>query len=112
VGVSVYFLFGGRKLRRMVRRRQSLYGGSPKRDFSEATPAHIAEQILVSVGMPPGRSGNQIEFLPDAEAGYAALVSLIEQSQRSIHVMTFILHRDETGRAWAEDVSTLVAPLL
>jgi len=49
--------------------------------------------------MPPGRSGNRIEFLPNGEAGYAALASLIERSQRSIHMMTFILHRDETGRA-------------
>lgn len=101
-GVPAYLLFGGRKVRRMVRRKEALYGQPEEGRQPENVSQQTTERVLVTAGMPPARRGNRIEFLPDGEAGFAGLTSLIEGARQSVHLMTFLMRRDETGRAIVE----------
>jgi len=99
IGVPVYLLFGGRKLKRMAGRKEDLHilgdeKAADGRNFERST-----ERILAAAGMPPACPMNQVELLPNGEAGYAALVSLLEGAKRSIHVTTFILGRCSVGRS-------------
>jgi cardiolipin synthase len=98
-GVPAYLLLGGRKIRRMMRRKDALYEVPQQSPSANRASPHITERVLVTAGMPPARGGNRIEFLPHGEAGFAALTSLIAAAKRSVHLMTFLLKRDQTGRA-------------
>ena len=109
VGVPAYFLFGGRKLRRMAGRKRALFGGPKPGAADDRNATRITEQILVTAGMPSCRDGNQIDFIGDGRAGFDALVSLIEGAEHSIHLMTFILKQDETGRAIVDLLSRKAA---
>jgi cardiolipin synthase len=42
--------------------------------------------------------GNAVRFLTNGEAAYAELEQRIREAQHTIHLMTFILGRDDTGR--------------
>jgi cardiolipin synthase len=98
VGVPLYILIGGRKFRRMAGRKQALFDlPGPRRSHYGGIRGTI-ERILSTAGMPPARHGNKVTFLPDGQAGYAALVSAIELARESIHLMTFILGDDAVGR--------------
>jgi len=115
VGVPLYLLFGGRKLRRMVRHKGLLYEpsgstsgkGQPAEGVGQQAWSGIAdgpiarptERVLAQMGIPPARDRNRIELLGDGTAAYVALMELIEQATESIHLMTFILGRDDVGRA-------------
>ena len=101
VGVPAYLLLGGRKMRRAERRKEALYPPSQSPASADESIPEV-ERVLITAGMPPARDGNRIEFLPNGQAAFKALVALIEGAQRSIHVTTFILGRGETGRAIVE----------
>lgn len=98
VGVPLYLIIGGRKLGRRVQMKGTLYGQGPGAGVLVETCCD-AEQILVSAGMPPKRCGNEVALHFNGESAFAALMELIEGAQSSIHATTFILGRDETGRA-------------
>lgn len=109
VGVPAYLLLGGRKLPRWAGRKKPLYDatGAPAFDAAEA-PSRV-EDVLVAASMPPAREGGTMVFLPDGEAAYRELRALIEGAQQRIHIMTFILGRDEIGRSLVELLSRKAA---
>ncbi len=98
LGVPAYFLFGGRKIARRRGKKKGLYSksGSNSPRFEGMDPL---ECILSVAHMPPQRPAGRFEFIPDGEKAYATLRDLIAQAEHSIHVMTFILGRDEVGKA-------------
>lgn len=99
VGVPFYLFFGGRKLRRLARTKSHvlpvipgatlLPGNSVNRPIAQAT---------VSAGAPPPVGGNTLEILADGQEMFAALETHIRGARHSIHITTFILSRDKTGR--------------
>ena len=99
VGVPLYLLFGGRKLRRLAQRKSHL---RPILPAEVSTPAKFAQTpvalTISSAGAPPPISGNTIKFLHTGEEAYAALEQHIRAAKHSIHITTFILGRDDTGR--------------
>lgn len=98
VGVPLYLLFAGRKLRRRVSAKGRLTGDA---DVTPGVPAGLGaeiERLLVSEGLPAATTGNALQLLPDGESAYRALRRQIEGASRSIHVSTFILGRDAVGR--------------
>ncbi len=98
VGVPLYFLFGGRKLRGVVNQKPALYPRS-RREPHQGKMVTATERVLASAGMPPAREGNRVEFLCDGQAAYNTIFSLIDGAERSIHLMTFILGHDHTGHS-------------
>jgi cardiolipin synthase A/B len=98
VGVPAYILFGGRKLSWWAGAKMPLYEPVHPLPFDAAETPSRVENVLIAAGMPPARPGGSVEFLPDGESTYAALLDLIEGASERIHVMTFILGRDDVGR--------------
>jgi len=99
LGVPAYLLLGGRKILRMARQKTSLYELQEPEPVDNGSPYSMIQRVLVTAGMPPARAGNRVELIPHGNAGYRTMVSLIENAREYIHLNTFILGRDETGKA-------------
>src|SRR5580698_10005682 len=70
VGVPLYILFGGRKLKRLESHRAPLPLELPDdRPFKNDT-----EKLLCSTGVPRSRIGNRVEILTKGEEAYRSLV--------------------------------------
>lgn len=99
VGVPLYLMFGGRKLRRLAARKSRLV---PRLSEAPATPSAFATwpvaHTIMSSGAGAPVAGNQLQLLTTGEATFAALEREIRAAQHTIHISTFILGRDETGR--------------
>src|SRR5262249_291557 len=61
VGVPLFIMFGGRKVRRVAGRKQPIY------QVSEPSPdgdhGNAVERLLASYGVPPPRNGNRLELV-------------------------------------------------
>lgn len=97
VGVPAYLLFGGRKLYRWAGRKRYLYEALPSGD--RARPESLIERVLITAGMPPARRDNHVEILTNGTEAYRRLLELIDNAEHSIDIMTFILGRDDVGKA-------------
>ncbi len=108
VGVPLYLVFGGRKLAK-VRVRKRLFPETHPARAPEATLIDEAEGILVSAGLPSSRRGGRLTFIPDGQHAHYALHDLLASARESIHVITFILGRDEVAREIIDSLSKKAA---
>lgn len=99
VGVPLYLVLGGRKLRRLLARkspfRSSLPGLAP---VPSVAAASATAQTATASGASPPVGGNSLRLLTTGEEAFKALEQHILAAQHSIHITTFILGRDDTGR--------------
>ncbi|ACB76147.1 phospholipase D-like domain-containing protein [Opitutus terrae] len=98
VGVPLYLLLGGRKLRRLAERKSRLRPTLPAGAPTPTTDAEAVAQTVMASGAAAPVAGNRLTLLTTGEAAYAALERGIRGARHSIHVTTFILGRDDTGR--------------
>jgi len=100
VGVPLYLLFGGRKLKRLIARKSriapTLEGSTPPFDLTGQLLPTV--QTINASGACPPTAGNSVRFLPTGEEMYAEVAKQIRDAKHSIHITTFILGRDDTGR--------------
>lgn len=103
VGVPLYLLLGGRKLRRLAARKAPLAPKLPNRPDTPPIFAHrpVAQTIMASGAGAPV-AGNRFQLLTSGEETFAELERQIRQARHVIHITTFILGRDETGRRLIE----------
>jgi cardiolipin synthase len=97
IGVPLYLLVGGRKMRRMAGQKGRLYDrnmGEPGGEFGPGT-----ERVLRSFGVPPATRGNRVEFVSSGVEAYQQLMQVIDGAERSVHITTYILGRDAVGEA-------------
>ncbi|MFT3869724.1 MAG: phospholipase D-like domain-containing protein [Nibricoccus sp.] len=100
VGVPLYMIFGGRKLKRLIARKTRI---APTLDGSQP-PFDLTGQLLPTVqtinasGACPPTVGNEVQLLTTGEDMFAALTDQIRNAKHSIHITTFILGHDETGK--------------
>jgi len=94
LGVPLYFMFGGRKSRKLAKNKRA-----------------ITDRALDIAKQPrepplPGRGyrsqGNLFALLPDGEAAFARLCCEIDDAEHTIHIATYILGNDATGQAIVE----------
>lgn len=91
-GVPLYLVFGGRKIRRLVRKKLEIQ--------------RLAAQVAREEGLPRTgffgessvSSGNSVTFLEDGVSAYRTLCEQIALAQESIYITTYILGRDGIGR--------------
>lgn len=99
VGVPLYLLLGGRKLRRLAERKTRLL---PRLPHGTDSPFPVGEspttQTIISAGGTPPVAGNAMRLLKTGEDAYGALEHGIRTAQSNIHITAFILGRDDTGR--------------
>jgi cardiolipin synthase len=100
VGVPLYLLIGGRKLRRIARAKSRVLPVLPASVLDSAAQGAygpVAKTVVGAGGLPPV-SGNRVRLLTTGEEEFAALEEQIRGAKHCIHITTFILSRDETGR--------------
>jgi len=99
VGVPLYLLIGGRKLRRLIKRKRQLHPELPEGAIypKEVIGGSIAH-ALTGAGASPAVSGNRLSLLTTGEEEYALLVKHITEAKHTIHITTFIFKGDETGK--------------
>lgn len=95
VGVPLYLIFGGRKIKERSASKQRLYTMHATPNVEKGTTAYM----LCASGAPEPTKDNRVEMLETGELAYAAVVEIIEQAKRSIHVSTLIFAGDEVGLA-------------
>jgi len=99
IGVPLYLLFGGRKLRRISERKGRVRPVVPAAcTVAPATLGSAAAQTMLAAGGPPPCSGNALSLLTTGEEAFAELERRIRGARSQIHIATFILGRDDTGR--------------
>jgi len=99
VGVPLFLLIGGRKLRRLAERKSRLLPTLPAQ--ASQPPAYAdtpVAQTASASGATPPVGGNTLRLLTNGEEAYAALEQGILAAQHTIHITTFILGRDDTGK--------------
>ena len=99
VGVPLYLILGGRKLRRLAENKAAvcpvLPGAHPGPSPSACLP--VATTIAAAGACPPV-GGNSLTLLTTGEAEFAALEAHIRAAKHTIHITTFILSRDPVGQ--------------
>jgi cardiolipin synthase A/B len=99
LGVPLYLLLGGRKLRRLVKNKEALQQIVPS--ICVAQTSHICAPVAKTVQGAGGFApvgGNKLTLLLTGEDDFKQLESRILSAKHSIHIATFILSRDATGR--------------
>jgi len=97
VGVPLYIMFGGRKLKRMAARKRRVY--APKPSQKAGAIDVDTRRLLESHGVPPASHGNRVAIVETGEEAYVRLVEMIEGARSSVFITTYVLDADEVGRA-------------
>ena len=99
VGVPLYLLVGGRKIRRLARRKRRIrLPVPPEARAADTTLAHPVAHAISTNGAAEPVGGNTVRLLRDGEDAYAELERRILAARHTIHIATFILGRDPVGR--------------
>lgn len=107
LGVPLYFLIGGRRIKKISKKRdwdvrQEKAEQQPSaQDLLPETSRKIAHLLTRAGTFPPGQH-NAVRIIDDGVDAYEALVDLLEHAESSIEIATFILGRDEVGRSLVE----------
>lgn len=99
VGVPLYLLLSGKKIRRLAAlksRMRPRVPGAPA--ASEATLQFAAVRAMVANGVPEPVGGNRVGLITSGEQAFAELEQQIRAARSTIHITTFILGRDDVGR--------------
>jgi cardiolipin synthase A/B len=105
VGVPLYLLVGGRRVRRQIRakinRVGSMESSVENRVRPEDLPSDAATRcamVLSAAGAPPPVTGNRVDFITRGEQAYGTLFEFIQESRDHIHAQFFILDVDAVGK--------------
>jgi cardiolipin synthase len=97
VGVPLYFMLGGRKMRR----RASQKGTIGLQHASESAPTaeiNPTDRLLRTYDVPAAAPGNKITLCTTGENIYQNIVALIESASKSIYISTYVYAADEIGK--------------
>ncbi len=98
IGVPLYLLFGGRKIKRLLARKSRLRPDISGLITDIPTQLRPSVQAINSAGACPPVSGNTVTLIETGEQAFAEFERQILAAKHSIHITTFILARDETGK--------------
>ena len=103
VGVPVYFLIGGRRVKKISKKKdwcameESTDILASIKDELPPNNRKIAD-LLMHAGMFSPSANNKVNIIDDGMTAYKVLVNLLENATSSIEISTFILGRDDVGR--------------
>jgi len=105
VGVPLYFLIGGRRIRRHIRAKINAVGSVESSVENRVRPENLPSpisatcgRVLTAAGAPPPVTGNRVTVIEGGDAAYGEVLSLIEEARDHIHAQFFILDVDVVGR--------------
>lgn len=99
VGVPLFLLLGGRKIKRLAKNKRPVIprvAGAPA--VSPTIAALPTAHTLASTGAGAPSGGNTVRLITTGEQAYTELETLINSARHSIHITAFILGRDDTGK--------------
>lgn len=99
VGVPLYFLFGGRKSRKLAAIKQETFAATKRIAADTVADDPLPHDMLTLESGGNVSVGNHFELLPNGEAAFARICREIENAEHTIHIATYILKRDATGTA-------------
>ncbi|MFO0908358.1 MAG: cardiolipin synthase [Isosphaeraceae bacterium] len=107
IGVPLYLMLGGRKMRRMAGAKGPVYARVAGEDLKpepneirvEFDHGHGTERILRAFGVPPASTGNRVRLISSGVEAYQELVRIIDGARSTIHITSYILGRDAVGEA-------------
>ena len=85
VGVPLYLLFGGRKLKKRIRAK-----GLLKHATAVDTDLPYVEDIFLT-------RGNRVQFITDGVEAFQLFCDAIMEAEKEIHILTYILSDDAVG---------------
>lgn len=102
LGVPLYFMFGGRKSRKISRIKREI--ADTARSLAAKSNNHHphTHDMLAYEGGNATTTGNHFELLPDGESAFHRICKEIEDAEHTIHIATYILSRDATGNKIVE----------
>ncbi len=109
IGVPLFLLIGGRRVRRVRRskHRPRLEPARAAASFREEVSEYgwdIASLMLRSGGSPP-RRGNSLRIITDGQEAYDSILEAIDGAQDHVEVCTYILGRDQVGDGIVEKLT-------
>lgn len=102
LGIPGYLIFGGRKLRSLVERKQKLHVRPPVSPVRLQDFDNPAENVLTSAGVRLPSRANQLRFVASGEVAYQSVTRMIEEATSSIYIQTYIIKRDPIGRHFVD----------
>lgn len=94
IGVPLYLLFGGRKIRRHAERKRDL--GLIQHEPLEQDLGTI-EPLLRSYGHPGAETGHCLALCRTGEETYVEMMKMLHSAQESIYLATFVFRKDRRG---------------
>lgn len=121
LGAVMFLLFGYQHVNRPLRRKRlhrqryqfPIAGrqpgsGSFRRDQQEKQDATLSEgltRLADRFGAYPLTQGNQIDFYFDGKPAFEAMLEAVRQARHHIHVQSFIIHADELGCQFLDELT-------
>jgi len=102
IGVPLYLLFGGRKLRRQAQSKDELGLLAEDEVKHEIGPI---DKMLRSFGLPGANGGHRLSLCRTGEETYVSLMEMLQAAKESIYLATFIFQKDTVGREVLEVLS-------
>ncbi|HKY93843.1 MAG TPA: phospholipase D-like domain-containing protein [Kiloniellales bacterium] len=99
-GVPLYAVFGGRKVRKVMRRKHRIH--LRRSTVVDVNYTGNIDRLLRGLGVPGATCGNVFTLLPDSVASRRGLETLIAGAEHSIDLVTYVFKNDRTGRAVVE----------
>ncbi len=97
IGVPLYLIFHGRKLRRIIDTKKTAQ--LLEAHYSSVANTHPIDLMLRGYDIPGACGDNQIDFLTTGDETYHRLVELISKAKYSIYIATYVFKNDKVGRA-------------
>jgi cardiolipin synthase len=97
IGVPLYFMLGGRKMRRRASRKSTI-GLEQVVEPVGTAEINPIDHLLQTYDIPAAGAGNKIKLCTTGENIYKNLVDLIESASGSIYISTYVYAKDDIGR--------------
>ncbi|MDY3558647.1 cardiolipin synthase [Gemmata sp. JC673] len=108
LGAFLFLVFGYQTVRRRLRRRQARSKAYREFARTKADSAGVpaAVEVLAKLGSHgdgfPVSGGNAVTLYRDGNPAFDAMLDAIGRAQHHVHVQSFIVRSDETGRRFVE----------
>src|SRR6516225_961233 len=101
IGIPLFWLFGSRTIKRIALAKPPVELTIVEPAAAAAPHPHAA-QAATHLSPASITRGNDLKFHDNGEAAFADFIALIDGAQQSIHIETYVLKADATGRAVLE----------
>lgn len=96
IGVPLYAIFGGRKLRKIMRRKAHLHLSAERVLLAQEAPP--LDRMLRGLGVAGATDGNRFRLCQTADDSYETLCRLIEGAQQTLDLEIYVFKNDSAGR--------------